>query len=85
MKTISYSYNKMGYEVLVWEDGECISEYQAGNHKLESSQKTRDPQWMVSLDKLKEFAAQTAREMAAEHGIPENRIENNGLVEESLT
>jgi len=82
MKMVSYSYNASGYEVLVWEDGKCIRQYHAGNHKLDSAQVTDDPRWMVPLDQLKTFAAQTAKEMAVEHGVCDENIQDAGYIED---
>ncbi len=84
MKTISHSHNQYGYEVLVWEEGRCIVEYHAGNHKLESSQQTTDPRWMVPIDTLKQYARQTAEEMAKEHGVPDDMIEDEGYIEDTV-
>jgi hypothetical protein len=84
MTTITYSYNEFGYEVLVWEDGKCIHEYHAGNHKFDSAQRTCDPRWMVSVGQLRQFAAQTAREMAEGHGVPEKNIQDAGYIEDGV-
>ena len=84
MKTISYAYNINGYEVLVWQDGKCLKAYRAGNHRLDSAQVTQDPRWMVPLNQLRTFAAQTAKEMAEEHGIPEKNIQDAGYTEEGV-
>jgi hypothetical protein len=37
---------------------------------------------MIPSEQPKQFAAQTASDMAVEYRIAEDRIENNGLIEE---
>lgn len=82
MKSISFSHNKYGYKILVWENGRCIEEYRAGNHRLDSVQQTDDPRWIVPTDKLKKYACHTAKGMAVEHGVTDNMIEDEGYVED---
>jgi hypothetical protein len=65
-----------GYAVLVFEDGDIIEEYEAGNHPHDSQVWiSPNDSLALSADKLAEMAKSTALEMAQEHGIGPDGIE----------
>lgn len=68
-KVVVWGATERRYEVYVIEDGETVEEYSAGNH-VGSSQDYTTPgsHYALSLSKMREYAASTAREMADEHG-----------------
>jgi hypothetical protein len=85
MRSIIYAATKIGYCVQVIENGEIVHEYAAGNHQNES-QIVIDPQSpnAVKLTQLKRWARQTAKEIAAERGIPSDWVDYDSDLEAPL-
>lgn len=84
MKTVSWGANKYGYTVQVWDGGQCVQDYSAGNNRHESSERiSPDSPNAAPLTQLREWAIQTANEMAQEFDVPADQVsEDTDLVEE---
>lgn len=75
---IAWAANHRGYTVSVLNVNETVYEYNGGNCPWESTSYI-DPadKDAIPLKRLRQYAKQTARELAEEYGLAEIRIEEN--------
>lgn len=78
IKAIIWSITQFGYEVTLLSDREIIDSYSAGNHPQDSTEML-DPDDPIALplERLRDLALNTAREIAAEHYIPFSAIQES--------
>jgi hypothetical protein len=66
---VSWSANEDGYEVTVVDGCNVLDHYTASNNPYDSQQACPPDESPVPLRTLRKYARQTAKEVAAEHGI----------------
>lgn len=88
-KLVIWGAGRASYEVLTFEDGECVDEYTGGNSPWESQSYLRpdDPR-ALPLETMRRYAESTARETAeevgAEYGGEDEDTTNNLLEDDAL-
>ncbi len=72
---VHYAATLDGYEVTLFQGGEVLDHYAAGNHPYDSSQPCPPFLSPVPLKTLRKWARETALRMADEFGIPRSHVE----------
>ena len=72
--SVLYEVHPFGYVVEVVVGGKLAEQYEAGNNPCDSAPEASVVTGGLSESVLKEYALVTAKEFAAEYGIPESAI-----------
>jgi hypothetical protein len=75
-RTIGYASNAWGYVVQVYENGNVIHEYRAGNHRGDSKQTVPlTSPWVEKPETLAKYAKQSALELATDFSVAKTDVQ----------